>query len=153
MRAPSASLSALDLERLCITDRRQPALMATTIIILTPARPTAITALTGSMVASSSAPDPGGASASGTEIASLIAAFIAASTVAAALIVAFVAASVARVSTAVDSMVKASTAVASMVVVVSMVVVGFMEAAAFTEAEGFTVAVAMEAAGTAKHAW
>src|SRR5258708_23293878 len=123
MRTASASPSALDLEGPSITERRLFAAMAITTITHTPARPTAITALTGLRAAFSSVQVPGLVSgvalASGTEIASLIGAstvvvaLVAVSTVAVALITA----STVVVSMAADSAVEVAftaAAVASM---------------------------------------
>jgi hypothetical protein len=113
---PSASPSALDLEGLFITAQLASVPMAITAIIPTLAHHTAITALTGSRAAFSSAQVPGLVSgalalAFGTEIVSLVAA----STVAVVLIAAFMAASAVETRSAaevVSAMVVPSTAVA-----------------------------------------
>src|SRR5258708_7080338 len=140
MRTPSASPSALDLEGPSITERRLFAAMAITTITHTPARPTAITALTGLRAAFSSVQVPGLVSgvalASGTEIASLIGA----STVAVALITA---------AAVVTFMVVASMAAASTVEVAftAAAVASMAVAAAFTVVvAGFRAAVVTEAA-------
>src|SRR6266404_6218997 len=132
MRTPSASPSALDLEGPSITERRLFAAMAITTITHTPARPTAITALTGLRAAFSSVHVPGLVSgvalASGTEIASLIGA----STVVVALVV--------------GSMVVVALITAP-AVVTFMVVASMAVAAAFTVVvAGFRAAVVTEAA-------
>src|SRR6266404_9339106 len=160
MRTPSASPSALDLEGPSITERRLFAAMAITTITHTPARPTAITALTGLRAAFSSVQVPGLVSgvalASGTEIASLIGAstVVVALVVGSMVVVALVAASTVAVAlitapAVVTFMVVASMAAASAVEVAftAAAVASMAVAAAFTVVvAGFRAAVVTEAA-------